>query len=435
MKRKLSIGIFMILAVLGLGCENSSSSNSSIVSGTISGWSAALSNAGYSTSSGIYAQAVICSTDANDNETEQVTISNQSIVGSDGSFSITLETPSSAYLQDVSSILESDSGLTASPTSGISLLGVGTYGVELWLFNSSGNAIGSIWYQTNASGNSPCTFANMQYSTGTVTVTGNLTDQNDSGANIPDTVNMSFESGWNWALDSMTSTAENDTTTPLSTTPSGLSWYPDITTTTSTAPYISGVVITTTTGSAIEEVIGVYTSSSFTTPITNAIVTVGGTQFTYSSTYKDYQCSAAPSITPGSSFTVSVTVNGETYSVTPTQFPASQCPAITAPVSGEWSTTGTANNISWGAFTAMASNGTYKAGLFDISTGTPGYSIPITSTAGGTINIPGSYLTSGSDYLAGTMVYASTTIPNALSGSGITFGMASCSIITATNSD
>ena len=207
-----------IITFAFLGCGGGSSSKSTTgsesINGTIPNWSSFCSSIGFSTSD-ISVKAVIYTITGNSStENYQTDISNQCVIGSDGSFSLTFETPASSYLLDVSSF-SVPAGCERTPASGVSEL----HGnIGLWLYQGNTN-IGFIRLQTNDGSTYPCTIGSLTY------VTGNMTIKTITDA--PIAYDESFIAGWNWELAgySKKSTITTATSASLGTTLSSYNWY------------------------------------------------------------------------------------------------------------------------------------------------------------------------------------------------------------------
>jgi hypothetical protein len=191
----------------------------------------------------------------------------------------------------------------------------------------------------------------------------------------------------------------------------------------SPAPYIAAtVLVNASDGSPFKESVTIQPNEfAYTSPITNATVTINGTSAPYQSSSGTYSCSLT--IAPGAQITVSVTLNGVTYTATATQFSSS--PVITAPTSGAtWNHT-VDNSITWNAATlttgakclvgvATSNLSTFPYGCY----GRPLYVSPNILT----VTVPANTLTSAGSYTVLYEFLGTTSIPNATYGSRITFG-------------
>jgi hypothetical protein len=151
--------------------------------------------------------------------------------------------------------------------------------------------------------------------------------------------------------------------------------------------------------------------------ITNASVTINNTALAYSSTTGQY--AGEVQVTPGGSVILKVSVDGQSYGVTGSQFTG--YPAITAPAPNAMIDTGSSNTVSWSAG-APTANASYALGVLDASSPARGLVWPvdhnalvepITSTSF-TIT-PGNITAGNRLLLAG--IFQQLTIPSAAAGS------------------
>jgi hypothetical protein len=99
-------------------------------------------------------------------------------------------------------------------------------------------------------------------------------------------------------------------------------------------------------------------------PITNATVTINGINLPYIASQQEYQGNLV--VIPGTSVNVNVSVGGNTYSATGTQF--TSYPTISAPAAGATWHTDIANTVTWSPGFPI-SNASYGLGILD--TGDP----------------------------------------------------------------
>jgi len=167
-----------------------------------------------------------------------------------------------------------------------------------------------------------------------------------------------------------------------------------------------------------------FTSSAFVevldsndNSITNASVTMNGVPLAYNAGDQGYGGNVV--VTPGGPVSLSVTVGGNTYTASATQF--TSYPAISAPAAGAFDQT-VANPVTWSGGAPIANATDYVLGVLDAGNpnaplvwpedkflkqfplATTSFSIPPTSVNGG-------------DRLLIAGISADTAIPNAISGS------------------
>ncbi len=222
-----------------------------------------------------------------------------------------------------------------------------------------------------------------------------------------------------YVVTAVNSIGESAASTQVNATPSA---------TASAAPYINAIVRSLAqgdnNGDALQGV-QVYTDSTITTPITNALVTINGTTLDYHSTSQKYKGYIV--ISAGSPVNLSVTIGSTTYTATGTQYTI--FPNITAPTSGAFWQTANANTVTWSAG-APTTNATYYVGLIDLDGNLiyPSNDIPlIISTASTSCNIPANSVTAGSyQVMVGIITPGIGTggipIANTADGSGLWIG-------------
>jgi hypothetical protein len=225
--RKLTISLMTIFAGFVLaGCGGGGGGGGDVVggtdfdiSGTITGGSTG-TYASWYTSKGsptnYYVQAVI--TDDSTMNTLLCTVSDKSVLGSDGSFSITLESVPATYL----STFVAPTGLTATPNNRKDI--DSAYDVDIWIINPSTTPptkVGSLFYQTSYAGTAlPNKNPKLMYFSDSASLTGTVVD-----GSVNWTCNISLVAGWNWKIDYQSSaTAGTVTATTIQPT-SGVNWY------------------------------------------------------------------------------------------------------------------------------------------------------------------------------------------------------------------
>ena len=171
-------------------------------------------------------------------------------------------------------------------------------------------------------------------------------------------------------------------------------------------------------------------NTSNNTPITDAAVTVNGAALTYVAANQDYE--GILNVAPGASASLSVVVQGATYSVVAPQVPS--YPAISAPQSGATWASAASNLVAWSGV-LPSTNGQYAVGVVDtngqllwpatggfqaVAAGTTSYAVPAGSVSVGNRLV-----------LVGIVTVASVT--NAAAGSGFAIGGFSYVPITVTN--
>lgn len=154
--------------------------------------------------------------------------------------------------------------------------------------------------------------------------------------------------------------------------------------------------------------------------LTTAVVTVNGVSLPYNASNGDYEGNVV--IPLGGAANVSVTVNGNTYAASGTQYTA--YPTINAPASGAtWDHT-IAHTLSWSGGTPTA-GASYAYGISDSATSNLVYpawpnfgAVPVSTPS---VTIPANSLTTGSRYalVAIGTGGAGIPIPNACPGSGL----------------
>jgi hypothetical protein len=214
---------------------------------------------------------------------------------------------------------------------------------------------------------------------------------------------------------------ESGPSTELSATPSA-----------SAAPFIRATVLTSPGGTppwGYLTMVQVSSTSSDSTPITTAAVSVNGTNLPWNPAKNEYDGNVA--IAPGTPVTVNVNLGGHTYAATGTQVSAVPT-IITPPADGTWSHS-SPNMITWTPGVPAAGN-VYVAGILNSSgdtvypAGDHGPQEVATNTTA--LAVPANALTPGSyQVLAGigtpgiaTGTGSGIPIPNALPGSGLFLG-------------
>jgi len=226
-------------------------------------------------------------------------------------------------------------------------------------------------------------------------------------------------------------------TSVVDTTKTGTATITVSSSTAATAPFVQAYVFSQAGSSspffALQSV-AVFTDNTCSTPITDATVIINGTPLVYSSTYQEYLGNT--NIVPGASVNLSVTVGGNTYTASGTQY--STFPTINSPTSGAtWLSTST-NTVSWtsGSSTTGA---TYFVGVIDPDGGKFYYSagsLPMTTNSyviaanALTANSPRTetyplIVGIGTAGIADKGTTGGIAIPNAAAGSGLWVGLMS----------
>jgi outer membrane protein assembly factor BamB len=155
------------------------------------------------------------------------------------------------------------------------------------------------------------------------------------------------------------------------------------------------------------------------TSITNATVTVDGVTLTYDSTTNQY--AAALNVSPNATVTLTVVVNGSTYTKSHTNF--STYPTITAPAANETWSLHAGNLISWSGAVPDSSS-SYALGVFATTGGlvypTNG-AVQVLSTSQTDEVLPTDTLTAGSRLVL-VGIIDDVTLPGAASGSSVIIG-------------
>jgi len=168
-----------------------------------------------------------------------------------------------------------------------------------------------------------------------------------------------------------------------------------------------------------ENAMAIVTDSSSGANITTATVVMNGVTLTYnaSPTHQAYEGNVT--VMPGGSVTLSVTVEGNTYTASGNQFTI--YPSISSPVSGATFTANSSNTVTWSAGAPLTS-AVYLLGVLDATD-------PMGGTAyfqglGTNVNsfsIPANSLTAGSRVVI-VGIATTVSIPNAATDSALVFG-------------
>jgi hypothetical protein len=189
-------------------------------------------------------------------------------------------------------------------------------------------------------------------------------------------------------------------------------------------PYIGAWLLSFPTGSVpptnfANALVSVETDSSSGANITTANVIMNGVTLTYNASPTHQQYEGNVTVMPGGSVTLSVTVGGNTYSVSGTQF--SSYPTISEPVSGATWTASSANTVTWSAG-APLTNAAYLLGVLDATDpdgDTPYFQA--TQTGLTSVSIPTNSLVAGNRVLIVGIVTV-LDIPNAATNSALVLG-------------
>lgn len=235
MKKYLVSIACLIVCGLIFSCDSSSSdkndseSGVKTISGTIVNWSDFLgAHVDYSASSGLYVQAVVMIEESEEETpakkekympTIETAVSTKGVIGSDGSFSITLnESVANTYLNEATTAnwtLDNGDALTVSPSSGVytSQALNAPKEIEVALFDSDGNVLYEIEYcygTNNSEGE-----GELMYSTGAVKVSGKSSwleeDEDDSIVRIDLDLNCSIPTGWSMMVSKATESTTEGT--------------------------------------------------------------------------------------------------------------------------------------------------------------------------------------------------------------------------------
>ncbi len=187
-------------------------------------------------------------------------------------------------------------------------------------------------------------------------------------------------------------------------------------------PSIQALLFSFPTGSAptnFQNALASVTDSSSGANITTATVVMNGVTLTYNAslTHEDYEGNVM--VMPGGGVTLSVTVGGNTYTASGTQF--TTYPTISSPVSGATFTASSSNNVTWSGGTPLT-NAAYLLGVLDATDpngGTPYFQGAPTST--NSFSIPANSLTAGNRVVI-VGITTAALIPNAATGSVLVFG-------------
>lgn len=212
---------------------------------------------------------------------------------------------------------------------------------------------------------------------------------------------------------------------------------------TAAAPYISAILISFSTvnvpagflpsgspsGSNTVVEVSVEDNSSG-APITGASVSLNGVALSYIPADQTYQ--GGITVAPGQSVNLSVTVNGNTYTASGTQF--TSYPTISSPLSGATWSSLTSNLVSWSAAPPTLSS-YYALGVLDTSGQLvwPSSSLQTQPTSTTSATISPSNLTAGSRLVIVGLA-DTVSIPNAAANSGIIIGGFNYVPITVTSS-
>jgi hypothetical protein len=161
------------------------------------------------------------------------------------------------------------------------------------------------------------------------------------------------------------------------------------------------------------------TDSSTGANITNASVTMNGVTLIYNGapTHQEYEGNVT--VMPGGSVTLRVTVGGNTYTASGTQF--SSYPTISAPVSGAAWSASSANTVTWSGG-APLTNAVYLLGVLDATdlNGSTAYFQALAINVN-SFPIPANSLTAGSRVVI-VGITTPVSIPNAAANSALVFG-------------
>lgn len=190
------------------------------ISGTISNWSSWSSK-----SSASYLKVVI----SNDDTYVTDLSSTKFTIDSSGNFSVTLpDSVSSTYLSALSTLASNANWSGSASDTSVEASFVADYSFDLYIYNSSGTAIGILYYAYKNDSSYPNAEVSAVYVSGDVTVSGTMTKSGKT-----ETVDATFKSGWNYFIkaesSSTTRTITASTTLP-STVTSGtstltMSWF------------------------------------------------------------------------------------------------------------------------------------------------------------------------------------------------------------------
>jgi len=157
--------------------------------------------------------------------------------------------------------------------------------------------------------------------------------------------------------------------------------------------------------------------------ITNATVTMNGVTLAYNAANQDYEGNVV--VAPGDAVALSVTVGGNTYSASTTQFTSYPTPSV--PASGDTWDSGVTNAVTWSGGGPTA-NATYGLGILDAADPNGPLvwpishvvqQIPIGSTSQ---SIPTVSITAGNRLLVVGIVSMDVAIPEAAPGSRLLVG-------------
>jgi hypothetical protein len=158
------------------------------------------------------------------------------------------------------------------------------------------------------------------------------------------------------------------------------------------------------------------------TSITDASVTINNTVLAYSSASGQYAGNVE--VPPGGAVSLKVSVAGQSYVVTGTQF--TNYPAITAPAPGAMIDTSNSITVAWSAG-APTANASYASGILDAASPASGWIWPLDHNAHVETTISSSYtITPGSITAGNRLVLAGIlqqlSIPSAAAGSSFVIG-------------
>jgi hypothetical protein len=179
--------VLMLAMVVSCGGDSSKDNpddeapGSNVLSGKIDSWGTFLSGKSLTTGSGVFAQVVIL----DHSSSITAVVSNQCVIESDGSFSLTLLDPASTYLYDVAS-RNTSYGITSVPSSGVSIFNSDDYNVSICLFKASvystalpaaADSLGALDFSSTSNKD----IAYLDYASAAVSFTGSNTSTDGSG--------------------------------------------------------------------------------------------------------------------------------------------------------------------------------------------------------------------------------------------------------------
>lgn len=151
MKRYLGFLFALVLCVasFGGGAAEAKVDDNLKISGSVSEWSKWLTDNGFTADSGLYAKAVVVESLYSSEPVGSVAdISDKSVIGADGSFSVELRPMPDKYLTDTGE-MDWPSGISTNPESGVSTNVDNGYEVAIWIFDSAGNHVSDIRYASS----------------------------------------------------------------------------------------------------------------------------------------------------------------------------------------------------------------------------------------------------------------------------------------------